>query len=113
VETLGQRLARLRKARGLTQTQLAGKLDLIQAMISDYESDRRRMHAELIVRVARALEVSADELLGMKPSRSSAAAGLSLKFTRRLLKIETLSPVRQKALLQTIDMFVRDAERSR
>lgn len=109
-ETLGQRLARLRKTRGLTQTALAEQLDMIQAMISDFELDRRRMHADLIVRMAKALGVSTDELLGTQAAKSSGEGQLSLKLTRRLQQIEQLPPVRQKVLLQTIDTFLRDAQ---
>ena len=65
-ETLGQRIARLRKEKGLTQVKLAEKMGMIQVLISDYERDKLRPHPEVIVRFAQALEVSADELLGMK-----------------------------------------------
>jgi hypothetical protein len=36
-ESLGQRLARFRKERGYPRTELAAKIGLIQALISDYE----------------------------------------------------------------------------
>ena len=39
-ETVGQRLARLRKERGWTQVELAERIGIIQSLISDYERDR-------------------------------------------------------------------------
>jgi transcriptional regulator with XRE-family HTH domain len=110
IDTPGRRLARLRKARGLTQAELAVQLDTIQGVISDYESDRRRMHAELVVRLAQVLKVSADELLGLKKAKGAAGHGaLSLKLTRRLQRIERLPPARQKLVLQTLDTLLKGA----
>ena len=112
-ETPGQRLSRLRKERGLTQVQLAEQTGLTQGLVTSYERGRLRMHAEMVARFAMALGVSADELLGIpgKGSRlqeeSTTPARLSLKLVRRLRKIETLPDPKQKALLQTIDGFLR------
>ncbi len=55
-ETHGQRLARLRKERGFTQKELAERTGLIQARISDYERDKLRLNADMILRFATALE---------------------------------------------------------
>jgi transcriptional regulator with XRE-family HTH domain len=113
-ETMGQRLARLRKERSLTQVELAAKVGIIQGLVTNYERDRLRMHAEMVVRFAVALHVSADELLGLKSSKSAAvvqsSSGLSLKIVRRLAKIEHLPASQQKALLQTLDLFLQGAE---
>lgn len=107
--SLGQRLARLRKTRGFSQTELARKIGSIQALDSDYERGNLRLSAEMTIRFARALGVSADELLGIKPTRTN--GGLSLKITRRLKGIEDLPPAQQKILLKTIDNFLKGAGR--
>lgn len=104
--TLGQRIARLRRARGLTQTQLAGQLGTTQTVVSEYEANNRRIHADMLLRVAQALNVGTDELLGRKPAKSHAGE-LSLKLTRRLHRIEALPPARQKMVLQTLDALLR------
>jgi transcriptional regulator with XRE-family HTH domain len=115
-ESFGHRLARLRKARGFTQIQLAHSMGLTQNLISAYECDRLGMQAEMLARFAIALEVSADLLLGL-PSFHSAiqhtadqADSPSLPLLRRLKKIQALSPSHQKALLKTIDMFLKAAQ---
>jgi transcriptional regulator with XRE-family HTH domain len=107
-ETLGQRIARLRKERGLSQQQLAEETGLIQVVISDYEHDKLRLHAEVVIRLAKALEMGADDLLGLKPSKNNGSP-VDLKLVRRLKKIESLRPSQQKALLQTIDNFIKGA----
>lgn len=55
-ETLGQRLARIRKERGLTQNDVAQRTGLTQVLVSDYERDRLRLSAEMAVRFVEALE---------------------------------------------------------
>lgn len=108
-DTIGRRIARTRKARGLTQTELASRIGTIQAVISDYESDRRRLHAEMIVRIAQALSVSADELLGTKAQKASTGAAMSLRLTRRMQKLEALPRAQQKFVLQTLDVLLKSS----
>src|ERR1700689_5065784 len=106
-ESLGERLARLRKERGFTQKELAGKTGLIQALISDYERGKLRLNAEMILRFTTALEISTDELLqpgGPKPVRKP-----SRKVLRRLERIETLPSPQETVLLKTIDTFLENA----
>jgi len=100
-ETLGQRVARIRKERGLTQVELAAKIGIIQTIVSAIESDERKLFAEMAVRFAQALDVSMDELLG--PGRRSKGKKPSRKILRRLEQIEELPKTRQLALLRTID----------
>lgn len=113
-ESFGERLSRLRKERSMTQVLLAKKTGLTQSLITNYESGRLRLNADIICRFCQALGVSSDELLGLKSSRSAAVveagSGLSLKIVRRLAKIEKLPTSRQKALLQTLDLFLEGAE---
>jgi len=107
-ETFGQRLSKIRKEKGYTQVELAEKLGIIQVLISDYERDKLRPYHEMIVRFAKALEISADELLGLKASKNKGSRP-SLKVLRRMIKIETLPPTQQKVLLRTIDTFLKGA----
>ena len=109
-ESLGQRIARLRKTRGYTQVKLAAMIGLSQDLISVYESDRLGMKAEMVIRFASVLEVSTDELLGVKPTKSETEQP-SLKLIRRLHKIQSLPTAQQKALLKTIDMYIKAAEK--
>jgi transcriptional regulator with XRE-family HTH domain len=110
-ETFGQRLARLRKAAGLSQQQLAKHLGTTQTLVSEYEHDNRRVHGERLAKIASLLRVSADELLGHRPPKANDAP--SLKLIRRLKAIEALPPQRQKFVLQTLDALLRDSARSK
>jgi transcriptional regulator with XRE-family HTH domain len=69
---LGQRLARLRNERGFTQVELAEKLGVAQPIVSDYERGRLRPHPDMLTRLAAALQISADELLGLEQTKKPA-----------------------------------------
>lgn len=104
-ETIGQRLARIRKERGYTQVELAEKTGTRQVLISAYETDRASLSAEMAVRFAVALDVSTDELLHPNVKKKRAAKP-SLKIVRRMEQIEKLPQRKQDALLTTIDAFL-------
>lgn len=68
----GERLTAVRRARGLTQTQLAEKIGSSQRAISAYETVAEFPPTAVLVDLAKALDVSADELLGLKPPKKTA-----------------------------------------
>jgi transcriptional regulator with XRE-family HTH domain len=63
----GGRLVRLRKARGLTQVQLAKAANTTQRAISYYENEPGYPPTPAVIALAQALRVTTDELLGVKP----------------------------------------------
>jgi len=60
----GERIRELRKARGLNQEQLAELASLNRVTVAKYESGRIEPGAQALSRIADALEVSTDALLG-------------------------------------------------
>jgi transcriptional regulator with XRE-family HTH domain len=111
-ETMGQRLARLRKQRGYTQVELAKKIGIIQTLISDYELDKLRLSAEMAVRFALTLDVTTDELLHPK-GRKKSAKQPSLKIVRRMEEIEKLPPRQQTLVLSALDSILRGTTATR
>ena len=59
-EEIGQKIKILRKTRGLTQQQLAEKLRVKRATISNYEIGRRSPHIKELEDIAEALGVNLD-----------------------------------------------------
>ena len=105
-ETIGRRLARLRKERGYTQAELAELLGLAQSNVSDYERDLFRLNSEVIVQLTEIFDVSADQLLALD-EKPKAATVKNRKLLKRMSQIEKLPKRDQQALLRTIDMFLR------
>jgi transcriptional regulator with XRE-family HTH domain len=105
-EPIGARIARLRKERGLTQTQLADRLGIARILITDYERGKIRIYDSMVSRFAVALGISADEFLGLKNGNREHFVP-SLRIMKRLQKIQSLPANQQKALLKTIDMVLK------
>lgn len=106
-ETIGARIARLRREKGMTQVELARALDVSQPVVSDYERDLIKLSGETIVSLAQILGASADELLGLeKPTRASGAAIKNRRIYRQLQSIDRLPKRDQEALARTIDAFL-------
>jgi len=106
-ESLGERLARIREERGLTQKEVARRTGQIQTLVSDYERGRLLPAADMIVRFSVALGITADELLQPKVRKRAPPRKISRKVLNRLERIESLPPYKQRTLLTTIDSFLR------
>jgi transcriptional regulator with XRE-family HTH domain len=111
-ESIGERLAKIRKSQGLTQKQVAVKIGITQTLISDYEVGRAHLTDKMLIRLAIVLNVSSDEILGLK-KQTSPKSMPRLKLLTRMLEIEQLSPAQQKALLKNIDMFLKAARQEK
>ncbi len=109
-ESIHERISRMRKEFGYTQLEIAEKLEIPQSVVSAYESGGRRFHAEVIANFAELFGVSTDELLGIeKPTQNSQR--ISVPLVKRMQKIQALPKTSQKVLLQTIDLFLKGAEK--
>ncbi|MGH9967442.1 MAG: hypothetical protein ACREBG_06365 [Pyrinomonadaceae bacterium] len=65
-------------------------------------------NAEMVIHFAQALEVSADDILGLTRGEKSVKKP-ARKVLRRLQLIESLPPPQQQTLLKTIDTFIKAA----
>jgi transcriptional regulator with XRE-family HTH domain len=70
--SIGARLATLRQAKGITQVELAEAIGSNQRNISYYESDHGQAPPLVLAKIARALGVTTDEILGVRPVRRTA-----------------------------------------
>ena len=65
---LGEKIARLRRARNMTQAELAEKLHFTYQAVSNWERGVSEPNAETLVALAAFFGVSSDELLGIAPT---------------------------------------------
>lgn len=72
---LGEKIRQLREERGLSQEELAEQLDISRQTVSNWENDRATPDAYKLGQLCKALQVSADELLGIgAPAEGERAA---------------------------------------
>ena len=105
---IGCQLAKIRKIKGFTQYTLADSMGVSRKQISDYERGLALPNSDMIIRLATALKVSADTLLGLKNIELSVTIP-NVRFTRRLKDIEDLPESKKRAIIKILDEFLRPA----
>ncbi len=101
----GQRLARMRKGAGYTQAELAAEVGISRRNLAYYETQTQHPPSSILPELARALNVTIDELMGATPIRKAAKAGSS-RLQRRLAQIEKLDVREKRQILQFLDTFI-------
>jgi transcriptional regulator with XRE-family HTH domain len=109
-KTIAKRLRDARKARGFTQVEVAQLVGIPQTLLSEYERGTVRVHGAMVAALARALHVSTDELLGVKPLKENGSFQ-DRRFFRRLQRVEKLPKRAKQALLKTIDTYIAGVEK--
>ena len=107
----GKRLFALRKTRGLTQVQLADALGTTQRVISYYETEAELPPSTAIIPLARVLEVSADELLGLKPTEPNGNSSVQKqRLWKRFQKMDVLPTKDQRAVIRLINSLAGSSQ---
>ena len=103
--SFGERLQAIRKARGLTQVQLAEAAGTTQRAISYYETEAGFPPAPAVLDLAGALHISTDELLGVKPPKVERIHdGSEARRTwKRFQMVASLPERDQKAVIRLIN----------
>jgi len=106
-KALGQRIAHLRKDRGLTQVQLATQLGVIQQTLSHYESGRLRVPLVQLPRLADIFGLSLDELLtGQPATHQPGKRGPVSRVQQQLIAITAMPKAQQRIVSQVIDALI-------
>ena len=70
--TIGERTREIRKSRGLTQKELGERLGLSYQSIAQWENDLRKPKSETILKIASALGVRYEDIVGLETFESGA-----------------------------------------
>ena len=103
--TLGRRITDLRKRNGMSQTDLGKQVGTSGDIIGRYGREVAKPTIEVAVRIADALEVTLDYLLG-----KSNALTLDKKNLQRLEDIQQLPQEDQNHILYAIDNLIKAAK---
>ena len=102
---IGKIITDLRKAKEMSQADLANKTGISQVMVGKYERGDASPSIEVAKKIADALEVSLDYLVG---------EGINSKFDKMTLKrieeIEQMDVDKKKTLFDVIDTFIRESK---
>ncbi len=94
-----------------TQHALAEALGIAQQTLGHYEVERARIAADLLPRLAEALDLSLDELLIGQPTiRIPGKRGLASRLEQQIDAITRLPKAKQKMVAELIDSVVVKAQ---
>ncbi len=102
---IGKIIATLRDKKGFSQTELADKSGVSRVMIGKYERGEAIPSIDAAKKIADALEVSLDYLVG-----EGINSKLDKQALKRLQDLELLEDDKKKTLFDLIDTYIRDAK---
>ncbi|WP_242685662.1 MULTISPECIES: helix-turn-helix domain-containing protein [Photorhabdus] len=108
--TLGKRITTLRKEAGLTQVQLAQKLNVSQQAVQSWEAGRRRIQISILPTVARILSVSLEKLFGEESDRILSKRGPASRLEKQIQIISQLPKGKQKLVSEMLDAVIAQAQ---
>lgn len=101
-KNLGARIALTRKARGLTQVQLAERLGIAQQTLAHYEGGRVRLTIGTLLELAHELETGISDLIGESNS-FPAKPGPASRLQQQVEQISRLPRSKQKLASDLLD----------
>lgn len=106
---LGQRIATLRKAQGLTQVQLAEAMGVAQQTLAHYEAGRLRLRllAGALPTLADQLGVTVEELIGTRARHGACKRCPKGKIEQQLERVTALPKAQQRFVMQMLDTLVQ------
>ena len=82
----GDKIRALRQEKGLTQKQLASKLEVTKSTISGYEQGVKSPSVEALIKLCSMFNVSADYLLGLSDSMELKMSPLTDEQTQLIMR---------------------------
>jgi transcriptional regulator with XRE-family HTH domain len=104
-QAFGERLTELRKAKGLTQVQLACTLGISQQQVHAFEKGTRRIPVSMLPELAHLFGITVDELVGIKGQPRK--PGPTSKLQRQLQLLQDLPRSKQRFVSQMLDTVLQ------
>lgn len=108
MESVGERIKRLRKNMGLTQSDLAEKLNLECAAVSKYETNRVPLTQESLIKLADIFNVSTDYLLGLNENKTLNQPIEIAASTKDKLDISALSDKGKEYIIDLVERMTNN-----
>lgn len=108
---LGTRIAERRKMQDLTQAQLGELVGITQQQIASFEIGRRRIPVSALPLLAKALNVSIEDLIGTPAKRGGNKRGPAPKIQQQLEQVSQLPRAKQRMVSDVLDSLLAQAGR--
>lgn len=103
---LGDRMRDLREEKGVSQEELAAALGITRLSVGNYERGQRKPDAEMIVKIARYFDVSADYLLGLSEVRTNSGKSMQEEMGLSEAALETLRGIHEDGFSEVFNKVV-------
>ena len=105
---LGKRIQDLRKQAGLTQAQLADKIEVSHTQLTRYESKGVQPPADILERLANIFDTSIDYLVRGNQSEHVENALKDAELIKEFKKLDGLPEEEKKTILKVLSSLIRD-----
>lgn len=102
---LGAHVAQLRKARGMTQAELARAIGVSQQAAFAYEWGDRRISVLILARMAKVFGVPVEVLMRLAKPARELKGRVSPRATRHAERLQALSKTQQRFVVRIIDVL--------
>jgi len=105
---LGKRIQELRKQIGLTQAQLATKIEVSHTQLTRYESKNIQPPADVLQRLAGVFDVSIDYLVNGNKSDKVEQTLKDAELIKQFKQLDLLPEEEKKSILKVLSALIRD-----
>lgn len=105
-KTLGDRILEQRKAKGLSQSDLAKAVGIHFSNIGRYERGEAMPAADILSRIAETLDVSQDYLSNGTLQEKASAQITDQELLAQFRRVEQLSPAKKAIVKELLDAFL-------
>lgn len=102
-KALGAHITLLRKARGMTQQELARAIGVSQQAVFAYELGDRRVSVLILAKLSKAFAISVEQLMGIAKPPPIPKRRLSPRAMRHAERLQALSKTQQRFVIRIID----------
>jgi transcriptional regulator with XRE-family HTH domain len=107
---LGGRIMQLRKEKGLSQTDLANQVGVSYAQIGRYETKGTQPSADILKKLADALNTTSDYLMNGNKDDKAVATLNDNELLKQFKEVDKMSPEDQDIIKKLIDAFITKAK---
>ena len=105
---LGKRIQELRKQSGLTQAQLASKIEISHTQLTRYESKNIQPPADVLQRMANIFDVSIDYIVSGNKSDKVEQTLKDAELIKQFKNLDKLPEEEKNTILKVINALIRD-----
>jgi len=105
---LGKRIQEQRKQIGLTQAQLASKIEISHTQLTRYESKNIQPPADVLQRLANVFDVSIDYLVNGNKSDKVEQTLKDAELIKQFKQLDKMPEDEKKSILKVLNALIRD-----